>query len=132
MAEIQNQTICKYSTFNQEDTMDNHPPTLITNPERFYEFMFNNYLDKKAYRRLWFDFDCCRHTNDFSDLTDENIHKLIERVSELFIKIYNPNDMNILTTKKTVNRKIKVNDTVYSWGMHVFTNWFIKTDLLTY
>ncbi|KAK8800608.1 hypothetical protein WA158_006926 [Blastocystis sp. Blastoise] len=153
MAEIQNQTICKYSTFNQENTMDNRAATVVQNPSKFYDYMYKYYLDskqpggvpelkhyidvvpttvEKAYRRLWFDLDCCREENEFTDLSDNNIHMLIERISQLFLKIYNPNNMNIITTKKLVNRKEKANGLFYSWGMHVFTNWFIKTDLLTY
>ncbi|KAK8799549.1 hypothetical protein WA158_006098 [Blastocystis sp. Blastoise] len=134
-----------FGSFNHDNSKDNHSEIIIPNPLPFYKSLFTNYQNPKEllhyidctpcntstnYRRLWFDLDYHQISNDFSFLTDSFIHEFIEEICNHCIHYYNQEFISLVYTKKEVNKKTVHNEIHYSWGIHIYTNWFVNGDYL--
>ena len=141
-----------YAVVNHDDKTACRGSSVIEDPEEFYSMIFDNYINQdignvlhyldvapsnheKTYRRLWFDLDY--HSTNKSEVealyNNEMVNRLIMKLCTSSTKYFNMNekDLCIVTARKPVSPKEYKDGPAFSFGMHVYTNMFVKGEYLS-
>lgn len=141
-----------YAVVNHDDKTACRGSSVIEDPEEFYSMIFDNYINQdignvlhyldvvpsnheKTYRRLWFDLDY--HSTNKSEVealyNNELVNRMIMKLCTVSTKYFNMNekDLCIVTARKPVSPKEYKDGPAFSFGMHVYTNMFVKGEYLT-
>ena len=140
-----------YAVVNRDDKTACRGSSVIEDPEEFYSMIFDNYINQdignvlhyldvvpsnheKTYRRLWFDLDY--HSTNKSEVealyNNDLVNRLIAKLGTVSTKYFNMDekDLYIVTTRKPVSPKEYKHGPEHSFGMHVYTNMFVKGEYL--